>query len=217
MSASNVTPRTGQDGQVEPRMGRLRRFFTPRPGGDPTLGPLAFAAFACVFEALLIALSGLAIAMIYVGDRPAIFAEYLLPVPLLALASIAIFNSLGLYDINVLRRFASGLTRLASAWTIVFLMAFTLIFFLKMEGVFSRVVFGSWYATGLVVLVIARLLIARLGQALAAQGLFRRRAILVGGGPEADAFLAALKSQPDHDLDILGLVDDRTDERSPPR
>jgi Undecaprenyl-phosphate glucose phosphotransferase len=215
MSASNITPRTGQDGQVEPHVGRFRRFFAPRPGGDPTLGPLAFAALAGVFEALLIALSGLSIAMLYVGDRPAIFAEYLLPVPLLALASVAIFNSLGLYDVNVLRRFASGLARLTSAWTIVFLMAFTLIFFLKMEGVFSRVVFGSWYAAGLTALVIARLLIARLGQALAARGLFRRRAILVGGGPEADAFLAALKIQPNHDLDILGLVDDRTDERSP--
>ncbi len=134
---------------------------------------------------------------------------------MLALASVAIFQSLDLYAVPVLRRFPGALPRLLMGWTIVFLLAFALIFFLKLDGVFSRVVFGSWYASGLFALTLSRVVIVQIGQALAARGAFRRRAVLVGGGPEAEAFLAAMRQSGEHDLEILGIVDDRTDDRSP--
>jgi len=136
-------------------------------------------------------------------------------VPLLALAAVAIFQSLDLYVVPVLRRFPGALPRLLMGWTIVFLLAFALIFFLKLDGVFSRVVFGSWYACGLFALTLSRLVIVQIGKALAARGAFRRRAVLVGGGPEAEAFLAAMRQSSEHDLEIVGIVDDRTDDRSP--
>ncbi len=216
MSEWNLAPKLG--GSPEPagrRTGFLARLFSARPGSDPTLAPLLFGWFASLLEAVVIALLGIGIAAIYVGDRPEVFSEYLLPVPLLALASVAIFQSLELYAVPVLRRFPGALPRLLMGWTIVFLLAFALIFFLKLDGVFSRVVFGSWYASGLFALTLSRVVIVQIGQALAARGAFRRRAVLVGGGPEAEAFLAAMRQSGEHDLEILGIVDDRTDDRSP--
>lgn len=218
MADRRSVPRTSlEDRSAAPTGNWFRRLLHRRPGYDPSLGPLVFSLAAVVLELVLIAGIGFLIALLHVGDRPAIFGEYLLPVPLLALTSVTLFHALGLYEIPVLRRFTSSISRIAGAWTVVFLLAFTLIFFLKMEGVFSRVVFGMWYLTGLAGLVALRFCIARIGVVLARRGLFRRRAILVGGGPEADAFLAALRGASGHDLEILGLVDDRTDERSPPK
>ncbi|PPD16571.1 MAG: undecaprenyl-phosphate glucose phosphotransferase [Methylobacterium sp.] len=216
MSEWNLAPKLGgSPGPAGRRPGLIERLFSARPGSDPTLAPLLFAWFASALEALLIAALGYGIAAIYVGDRPQVFAEYLLPVPLLALAAVATFQSLDLYAVPVLRRFPGALPRLLMGWTIVFLLAFALIFFLKLDGVFSRVVFGAWYASGLFALSVSRLAIVHVGQALATRGAFRRRAVLVGGGPEAEAFLAAMKQGGEHDLEIVGIVDDRTDDRSP--
>jgi Undecaprenyl-phosphate glucose phosphotransferase len=216
MSEWNAAERTAPDALSGGFLARLVRAITRRrPGSDPTLGPLAFSSFACISEAILIACLGYAIAWAYVGDRAEVFAEYTLPIPLLALASIAIFQALSLYDPVRLRRSASALSRLALGWTGVFLLAFAVIFFLKLEGLFSRVVFGSWYLSGLALIVLGRILLARLGRALAAYGLFRRRAVLVGGGKEGEAFVAALRHDPDHDLELVGFVDDRDETRAP--
>ncbi len=79
MSDWNLAPKLG--GSPEPagrRTGILERLFSARPGSDPTLAPLLFGWFASLLEVVLIALLGLGIAALYVGDRPEVFAEYLL-------------------------------------------------------------------------------------------------------------------------------------------
>lgn len=210
-----MPPASGPHGYAAMPNSWLSRLFRPRPGADPTLGPLAFAAAASVAEALLVTLSGYAIAMLYVGDRPAILAEYVLPVPLMAIATVAMFHALDLYDPAALRRAPYGLGKLFLGWAVMFMLAFAVIFFMKLEGVYSRFVFATWFGVGLVALVTARFAIASLGQRLAASGLFVRRAILVGGGAEAAGFLAALGHGSGQDLQILGIVDDRADLRSP--
>jgi Undecaprenyl-phosphate glucose phosphotransferase len=216
MSEWNLAPKLGgTPGPADRPPGFLDRLFSARPGSDPTLAPLLFSWLACAFEAVLITALGIGIAATYLGDRPAIFAEYLLPMPLLALTAVAVFHSLDLYATPVLRQFPGALPRLFMGWSLVFLLALALIFFLKLDGMFSRVVFAGWYGSGLVALFLSRLAILHIGQMLAQRGAFRRRAVLVGGGPEAEAFLKALDQGGAHDLDIVGIVDDRTDDRSP--
>ena len=218
MSELNALPRTGDKTGVEtPVPKRVGGWFSRRPGSDPHLAPFAFSALASLIEILLIALVGFVIARIYLAGRAEIFAEYVLPVPLLALSAVATFKALDLYTNEALRRFPRGIASLIFGWTLVFLLAFATIFFLKLEGKFSRVVFGSWYVTGLVLLPLTRLLIARLGASLSQRGLFRQRAVLVGGGAEAEAFLKALGDNAEHDLEIIGIFDDRGDDRSPLR
>ncbi|CAN1517993.1 putative UDP-glucose lipid carrier transferase [Rhabdaerophilaceae bacterium] len=195
--------------------GRIAGLFRPRPGSDPTLGLQAFSAAAALIECLVIMAAGYSVALVYLGERPELFAEYILPIPLMAAATVAIFNSFELYDTVALRRSPYGFGRLFVGWLAIFLLAFAVIFFLKFEGVYSRVVFASWFGVGLTALVILRFAIARLGQHLGRSGFFQRRAILVGGGAEASAFLKAMGRSTNQDLQILGLVDDRGDTRSP--
>ncbi|MGE3877248.1 MAG: undecaprenyl-phosphate glucose phosphotransferase [Parvibaculaceae bacterium] len=58
---------------------------------------------------------------------------------------------------------------------------------------------------------IAALWIAPLDRA----GRFRQRIAIVGGGKAAEEAIGALESSPDLDIDIVGLFDDRFDDRSP--
>ena len=48
-----------------------------------------------------------------------------------------------------------------------------------------------------------------------ASGLLERRAVIVGGGKAAEELIRALEAEPDNDIRICGIFDDRKDERSP--
>ena len=43
-----------------------------------------------------------------------------------------------------------------------------------------------------------------------------RRAVLVGGGRDAESLIRSLEAEPDSDIRICGIFDDRDDSRSPP-
>ena len=45
--------------------------------------------------------------------------------------------------------------------------------------------------------------------------LLERRAVIVGGGQPAEELIRALEGQPDNDIRICGIFDDRKDDRSP--
>jgi lipopolysaccharide/colanic/teichoic acid biosynthesis glycosyltransferase len=62
----------------------------------------------------------------------------------------------------------------------------------------------------------SRTIIGMWAQPLAAKGAFKRRIAIVGGGDEAARAMTALDESPDIDVQILGMYDDRTDDRSPP-
>ena len=47
-------------------------------------------------------------------------------------------------------------------------------------------------------------------------GRLERRAVIVGGGRNAEDLIIAMESQPDQDIRICGIFDDRNDDRSPP-
>lgn len=195
---------------------RRNLFFHRRPGSDPYIAPFLFTILIAALEFTTIALLGYAVSWLYLGAANDAFSEYLFPVPLLAFCAVAVFQALSLYAPSVLRHFPKGFPRLLLGWGMVFLLAFATIFFLKLEGVFSRVVFAVWFAVGLCVLILGRFAAARLALALSMRGIFRQRAVLIGGGAEADAFLSALDLDADHDLELLGIFDDRSIERSPP-
>jgi Undecaprenyl-phosphate glucose phosphotransferase len=214
MSDLKAVPRLDRS-TLPPMRKRFGGWLSSQPGRDPHLIPIAFSLGAAVFELLLISIVGALIVGYYIGDRPQLLLDYVLPVPLHALSAVALFHTLDLYAPQALRRFPKGIAGLLLAWVGVFLFAFALIFFLKLEGRFSRVVFGVWFLTGLLILPAYRLLLSRFAQTLAAKGVFRQRAVLVGGGAEAEAFVKALGNAQEHDLVLLGMFDDRTDERSP--
>ena len=126
------------------------------------------------------------------------------------------FQGFEIYSIAAFRSHIHQLTRLAVAWTLVFLVAFAISFFGKFDGMFSRVWVASWYITGLACLLVGRLALTALVRRWARDGRLVRRVVIVGGGREGESLMRALESEADSDVRICGVFDDRSGERSPP-
>jgi Undecaprenyl-phosphate glucose phosphotransferase len=105
--------------------------------------------------------------------------------------------------------------RLAAGWTFAFLLAFAAGFFLKLEGVFSRVFIAGWFIAGFGGIMLARIVLALFIRRLVAGGRLDRRAAVVGGGEAAERLLREIAADPESDLSIIGVFDDRLDDRSP--
>src|SRR5690606_38811742 len=89
-------------------------------------------------------------------------------------------------------------------------------FFLKISVEFSRFWLGLWFVTGLGLLLVLRVVMARLIRRWARNGTMERRAVIVGGGQAAEDLIRAIEQQPYNDIRICGIFDDRDDRRSPP-
>lgn len=167
-------------------------------------------------EFLIIAAVGFAVYFLYLERTHGYLQPYVVGIVLVAAFAILGIQSSELYKISAFRRFPADILRLVGAVTVVYAVALALIYFLKIEDLFSRVFMLAWYAGSLAMLSAERVLLALVVDQLIRTGRLARRTVLVGGGSAADILLNQLKLQPAPDLQILGIFDDRTDERSPP-
>ena len=87
-------------------------------------------------------------------------------------------------------------------------------FFLKVAPDFSRAWLALWYVSGAVALVGYRAVVAALTRRGLAQGRLTRRAVVYGAGPACESLLQALDADPDSDIRICGVFDDRGIERA---
>jgi Undecaprenyl-phosphate glucose phosphotransferase len=80
--------------------------------------------------------------------------------------------------------------------------------------VFSPAAAIVWFVLGALALVCARLVVAAIVDRLAKAGRLVRRTVIAGGGRDAEELIASLQADNDQQLEILGVFDDRNDERS---
>jgi hypothetical protein len=119
------------------------------------------------------------------------------------------------YQVPALRSPWRMTPRILSAWTIAFGGMALLVFFFKSGEEYSRVWFASWFAAGAIYLVIERQVIAYSIRRWARNGTMERRAVVVGGGEPAKELIRMLEQQPENDIRICGIFDDRDERRSP--
>jgi Undecaprenyl-phosphate glucose phosphotransferase len=181
------------------------RFITP--------GILAGLARLADFAGLAVA--GFAIVWIYVAPRESVGLGYVFAALALPATTVVLINSFSRYTAPSYRRLAPKIGRAAAVWTAVFSCFTLVLFFLKMGEDFSRVWLASWFIAGLAVLIVLRVLTARLVAHWTVSGVLERRAVLVGGGPEAVELIHALRHEPTNDIRICGIFDDREDARVP--
>ncbi len=144
------------------------------------------------------------------GDLGYAFASLLLPA-----ATVLLIGSINGYAVGDYRRAIVKISRGAGIWTAVFGCFTLVLFFLKMGEEFSRFWLASWFLGGLLVLAALRVLIGRLVINWSKAGVLERRAVLVGGGPEAVELIRALRNEPANDIRICGIFDDRSSDRVP--
>ena len=168
---------------------------------------------AQVVEATLLAALGYGIYEYYVElGQPAFYVPVILASCLLA---NVLFNAARTHRITAYRTLFTQLSRVLVGWTLVMVVLAVGIFFFKAGDLFSRVWLASWFGGGAVLLVAYRLALRALVQHWTQEGRLRRRTVIVGGGKDAETLIEQIRSSASNDIALLGLFDDRIDERSP--
>jgi Undecaprenyl-phosphate glucose phosphotransferase len=180
------------------------------------LSPVMVSGVLRIIEFVLLGAVGFLIHALYVGKGPWLAWEYPAVILSGALLSVLFLNMADAYQFRILSRPARNLHRVLIAWTAALGALATAGFLLKWSEDFSRVWFGTWFIAGFAALVVLRLVVAQLVKRWARNGIIERRAVIVGGGQGAETLIRSVEAQPDNDIRICGIFDDRDDRRSPP-
>ncbi len=201
----------------KPNVARIVALAETMMGADaaPATSPIVLAGMVRMLEMVLLALTGFLVHAFYVVPVVGFSVAYGIAVPVVSLIAVLMFQALDINHVNAFRQPLSNGFRLAGGWSLIVLAALALVFFARLEVMFSRVWLASWFFLGLGVLLIERGLLAIVVQRMTRAGRLDRRTAIVGGGEAGESLLRELSKQEDTELRICGVFDDRTDERSP--
>ena len=179
----------------------------------PSISPIVLAGFVRMAEFALVMLVGLAIFALYLGPDPELIWQYLIATFGIAVLSMLAFQIADIYQVQAFRGYEKQYMRLASAWSVVFLVVIGASFFSKTGEMFSRVWLGSFYAGGLCALIISRKILFYIVRQWTREGRLSRRTVIVGGGDLGEKVIEELRKQKDAGIEIIGFFDDRSDDR----
>jgi Undecaprenyl-phosphate glucose phosphotransferase len=181
---------------------------------DEKFSPAIMRGMFRLLDCVMLFVIGNAVNFFYLHDlgalswhMPVVAAGGMLSVLFLQLADC--------YQIPVLRNPRGALGRIAGAWMLAFAAMALAMFFLKSSESFSRFWFAAWFVAGLAYLMVERFALAWGLRRWLRNGVLERRAVIVCGGRPAQELIRSLEAQPDNDIRILGIFDDRLDRRSP--
>jgi Undecaprenyl-phosphate glucose phosphotransferase len=210
-----ATTNSNAGGADQPQLSEVARNVAAQYRRD-TMSPVMVSGILRLVEVALLSLSGAILFVNYVGLGTELNWHY--PVVILgsALLAVILLDVNDCYQLPALMRPVPNLTRIVLVWAGTLALFALAGFFLKLADDFSRVWFASFLVTGAVLLVLPRLVLARLLKRWARDGRIERRAVIVGGGKPAEALIRSIEQQPFNDIRICGIFDDRDDRRSPP-
>jgi len=176
--------------------------------------PIVLAGIVRVLEIALVATIGLALYLWSVAPVDNAARYYIGSIVGISLLSMLAFQAADIYQVQAFRGHEKQYMRLASAWSVVFLLAVTTSYFTNAGDQFSRAWLGSYYVAGLFALIAFRRVLFLLVRHWTRQGRLDRRTVVVGAGGSGEALIAALAAQRDSDVRIIGVFDDRGDDRT---
>ncbi len=178
---------------------------------EPGYSAAVIAGLAQAIEAAILAATGLAI-FIAMGGDPMVHV-------LTTLGAVALTEVLATYmRIHRIAAYRTGIQQLwrsVLAWSVAITLLYGAALLLDGSGVLNRAWIIVWWGAGAAAIVLFRLVLGHLVRRWTAEGKLRRRTVIVGGGKDAEALIAALAKGAADDLQLLGLFDDRNDDRSP--
>ena len=180
-----------------------------------SMSPIMVTGTLRLAEFALLALSGLTIYGGYVGAGGPLNWEYPATICFGALLMVVLLEMGDAYQVSALRHPISQFGRILVSWVGVFATLALAGFFLKISAEFSRLWFGAWFGVGLLLLLVLRFVLSGFIKRWGRNGRMERRAVIVGGGKDAEGLIRSLEQQGDNDIRICGIFDDRDDQRSP--
>ncbi|HXL65490.1 MAG TPA: undecaprenyl-phosphate glucose phosphotransferase [Xanthobacteraceae bacterium] len=176
--------------------------------------PIVLAGLVRLIEFCLVMAVGLGIYLAYVVRAEGFAWYYVVAIFGIALLAILAFQAADIYQVQAFRGYEKQYMRLASAWSVVFLIAVSVSFFAKIGDQFSRAWLGAFYVLGLLCLVVFRRGLFLLVRRWTREGRLDRRTVVVGADPNGETLIYSLAAQRESEVRVIGVFDDRGDERS---
>jgi Undecaprenyl-phosphate glucose phosphotransferase len=202
--------------RARPQLSPLAQLVAAQPT-MPAFSPIVVAGMVRAAEFLLIATVGVATYFGYVYNTYGHVFDWYYIATAFAVAALAMiaFQAADIYQVQAFRHPVSQCARLTVAWSIVFLVLVAIVFFAQLGGMYSRFWLSSFYGIGLFALYGSRLFLFGIVRRWTREGRLDRRAVVVGGGDPGEHLVTALERQRDSDVRLVGVFDDRGDDRAP--
>jgi Undecaprenyl-phosphate glucose phosphotransferase len=176
--------------------------------------PVVIAGVVRLADFALLSFVGIALYLGYVVPLSGFHWEYVAAIFGMTATAVVCFQAADIYQVQVFRGQLRQMTRMISSWAFVFLLFIGASFFAKLGSEISRLWLSAFFFVGLGVLIAGRLFLRSMVRGWARQGRLDRRTIIVGSDQNGEQLVAALKAQDDSDIDVLGVFDDRNDNRA---
>ena len=176
--------------------------------------PIVLAGTVRLIEFVLVVTVGFAVYIAYVVPAWGFAWHYVAGILGIALCAMLAFQAADIYQVQAFRGHEKQYMRLASAWSVVFLIAMSASFFAKAGDQFSRAWLGTFYVLGLVTLIGFRRCLFLLVRRWTRQGRLDRRTVVVGADENGETLINSLGAQRDSDVRVIGVFDDRGDQRT---
>jgi Undecaprenyl-phosphate glucose phosphotransferase len=196
--------------QLGPRARRIADEFV-----DNAISPSVFAGGVRAIETVLVIVTGYACYFAYLHGAIGDVWVYNSAIALGSLLSLFIFHTAHVYSTTAFRSYVRTLPRILLGWILVFALLAGIAFVLKLGDTYSRLWTGLWFVSGFAAITLFRIGLALAVRHLSIANRLHRRAVVVGGGAAGVDLIRAIESDPEADIEICGVFDDRNDERVP--
>ena len=213
-------PRPGNASPPQARAERARRAAVmqelEQKAAFPPYFRVVVAGVARLIEFALLAVSGFAVAADLFSAHGGPNILQLLQIQAGAFVSCSLFQMLRCYTIRALRHPLLPTLKIWSALAALFIVMFAVGWIVGFDQPATRIWLFAEFCCAIVVLTSERLAFSIVVARLARAGKLERRAVVVGGGSEHAAELLRELAQADRsEVKIVGVFDDRSDDRSP--
>ncbi|MEP6942297.1 MAG: undecaprenyl-phosphate glucose phosphotransferase [Betaproteobacteria bacterium] len=162
---------------------------------------------ARIADPTIIALTGVAAQLVYVPGL-AITPAYWLAIISVALASLFVFPTVGLYRPQRGASIVEDVRALVSGWLILLALGVFLVFVTKSGVLYSRIWVALWVASGFISQTLVRVVLRLVLRSLRRRGLNLRHICIVGAGELGREVALRLRRAPWSGLQLHGFYDD---------
>ncbi|MEM8878026.1 MAG: undecaprenyl-phosphate glucose phosphotransferase [Pseudomonadota bacterium] len=182
---------------------------------DNAISPTVFVGGVRAIEALIVILTGYACYFAYLHGFTGNVWIYNGAITLGTVFSLFTFHAAQIYSTTAFRSYVRTLPRFLLAWLLVFALLAGFAFALKIGDTYSRMWTGLWFFSGFVAIAVFRIGLAVAVRQSSIGTRLHRRAVVVGGGSTGADLIRSIESDPEADIEICGVFDDRNDDRVP--
>jgi Undecaprenyl-phosphate glucose phosphotransferase len=176
--------------------------------------PIVIAGAVRAIDFAMLSAIGVALYFGYVVPISGFSWGFLAAIYGIAATAVICFQAADIYQVQLFRGHLRQMTGMISSWAFVFLLFVGASFIVKLGSEISRVWLTAFFLAGLAALLAQRLFLRSLVRNWARQGRLDRRTIIVGADENGEELVRALEIQDDSDIKVLGVFDDRNDDRA---